>query len=90
MAIFMAHFRQTLTETDAYAPVRGGQDVDQGLAPRLVLIDGVRQQVDQDLIQACAIGFDTTLVGEARVGNADAALMGLRFDHHLALENDVD
>ena len=60
----------------------GARDaVDDDRAADLVVLDRVRQQVDQDLLQPGAIGLDEQRVVEARKGDADAALLRLRLDH---------
>ena len=75
-------------DADAIRRARGALHDDR--AARLVVLDRVEQQVDQDLLDPGPVGFDEAGDLEARKGHADAALLRLRLDHGPALEHDLD
>ena len=63
--------------------------LDDHRASRLVVLDCVEQQVDQDLLDPGPVGLDEVGDLEARKRHADAALLRLRLDHGPALEHDL-
>ena len=58
-------------------------------ATRLVVLDGVEQQVDQHLLDAGPVGIDVGCRVNTREGHADAALLRLRLYHGAALQHDL-
>src|SRR5205814_4400684 len=70
-------------EADADATVRpdAAMDIDGTADP--VVLDRVRQKVDEDLLDPRAIGVDEQRRGRVAEADPDAALARLRFDHRL-------
>jgi len=62
--------------------------VDLDHSPLAVVLDRVREQVDEDLLHPGAIGLDEERSVGLGKGHADAMLSRLRLDHALAFEHD--
>ena len=81
--------RAGVPHADANRIRRLSDALDGDRAARPVVLDGVEQQVDQDLLDPGPVGLDEVGDVEARKGHADAALLRLRLDHGPAFEHDL-
>jgi hypothetical protein len=75
-------------DTDPDAPFGARDAFDDNRSIHLVVLDRVRQQVDQDLLHPCPVGLDKIRHFHERKGDADAALLRLRPDHRPAFLHD--
>ena len=87
--LFGCQPRPGITDADPHRIRRTLGALDGHRTAGRVVLDGVDQQVDQNLFEPNLISFDKTGIFESRKYQADAALLSLRVDHGPALEHDV-